>query len=118
MKTNVKTILGFALLGRTLSAFAQKQPVNEFVSHIPDGRNILVQPVFDKNDHIAGKITIDFTVNKKGEVTWAGANKKATTIKNKAFIHKCEAAVKASKFSELKTAPDEQHGNLAYTFKR
>ena len=117
MKNTINALVGFALLGSTLSAFAQKEPINEYVNHIPDGRNILVQPIFDKNDHTAGKITIDFTINKKGDVTWAGANKKATTIKNKVFIRKCEAAVKAAKFSALKTAPDVQHGNLAYTFK-
>ena len=117
MKNTVKTILGLVLFGSISYAFAQKEPINEFVTHIPEGRNVLMQPIFDKNDHTAGKITIDFTINQKGEVTWVQANKKATTIKNRVFIRKCEAAVKAAKFSELKTAPAQQHGNLAFTFK-
>jgi hypothetical protein len=117
MKTTAKVLLSCLLIGGSLSCFSQENPSKEYVNHIPAGRNILVQPLFNNEGHITGTITVDFVIDKKGNVTSAHVNHGGTSIRNKVFIHKCEAAVKAAKFNELKTAPATQHGSLSYSFK-
>ncbi len=64
----IKIILGLLLLGSILPGFAQKKALTEYVNNIPEGRNILIQPQIHNDGHITGKITIDFTINKKGDV--------------------------------------------------
>ncbi len=117
MKTTTKALFCFLLFGSSLIGFAQQTPSNEFVNHIPAGRNILVQPMFNNESHIAGTITVDFVIDKKGNVISAHVNHGGTSIRNKVFLHKCEEAIKAAKFSELKTAPATQHGSLSYSFR-
>jgi len=117
MKTTIKLFLSFLLLGGSLSCFAQKMPLKEGVNNIPDGRNIVVQPIFNKDDNIKGNITIDFTIDKTGNVISANVDNNGTTITDRVIIHKCELAVKAAKFNTLKTAPDTQQGSLYFSFK-
>jgi hypothetical protein len=113
----IKIMLGLLLFAAALPCFAQKKPLNEHVNNIPEGRNILIQPQFHNDGHITGKITIDFTINRKGDVISAKVHSRGTTIHNKVFIHKCERAVMDAKFSELKHAPETQHGSLSFAFK-
>jgi len=113
----IKIILGLLLLCSVLPGFAQKKQLNEYVNNIPDGRNILIQPQFHNDGHITGKITIDFAINRKGDVISAKVHRRGTTIHNKVFIHKCERAVMEAKFSEQKHGPEIQHGSLSFGFK-
>jgi hypothetical protein len=117
MKTTVKILISCLIMGGSIAGFAQTKPTKEYVTNIPEGRNILMQPIFKNEGHIKGKVAIDFTINKKGDVIAAHTSHKGTTIRNKVFLHRCEKAVRGAKFSELKTAPESQHGSLAYTFK-
>ena len=113
----IKIILGLLLLISALPGFAQRKSLNEYVTNIPDGRNILIQPQIHNEGHITGNITIDFTINRKGDVISAKVHHKGTTIHNKVFIHKCEKAVSEAKFSELKHGPETQKGSLSFGFK-
>ena len=112
----IKLIPGLVVLC-SLSGFAQRKPFEEYVNNIPEGRNILMQPQIHNDGHITGKITIDFTINRKGNVTWAKVHHRGTTIHNQVFIHKCERAVMGARFSELKHGPETQKGSLSFGFK-
>lgn len=115
----MKTKLFFTLLiaGSSLTALAQKSDLKEYVANIPEGRNILIQPHFQNKDHVRGRIAIDFTVNRKGDVIAAHANSKKTTAKNMAFVHQCEDAVKQAKFSEMKKGgPENQNGSVSFAY--
>jgi len=117
MKTTINVLISCLIIGSSVIGFAQSKPTKEYVTNIPEGRNILMQPIFKNEGHIKGKVAINFTINKKGDVIAAHASRKGTTIRNKVFLHRCEDAVRGAKFSELKTAPQTQRGSLAYTFK-
>jgi hypothetical protein len=114
MKTSI--IVAFLLLGSVVTGFAQKNSLKEYVSNIPDGRNILIQPHFVNKEHVEGKIAIDFVIDKKGNVISAHINPKHTTIRNRAARAECEQAVKEAKFSELKKGPETQKASLSFAF--
>jgi hypothetical protein len=116
MKTIIKLFLSFLLLGGSLSCFAQKSDLKEYVANIPEGRNIVIQPHFLNKNHVTGKIAIDFVVDKKGNVISATANDKGTTATDKAFVHQCEKAVMAAKFSELKNGSETQKGSVSFAY--
>jgi len=116
MKTLFKSILAVLLLGVTLNASAQRRHDIEFVSNIPQGRNILVQPHLGKDRPFKGKIAIDFTINRKGDVIEAHANRRATTIRNRDYITRLEYAVMEAKFNKIKRGPATQQGRLTYVF--
>jgi len=103
-------------MGSALIAPAQKKPTREYVADIPPGRNILIQPMFHDITPVKGRLTINFSIDKKGNVIMAHANRNST-IKNAAFVHKCEAAVKGAKFSPLQKGNGIQNGSMSYTFK-
>ena len=117
MKTTINVLISCLIIGSSIGGFAQRKPTKEYVANIPEGRNILMQPIFKNEGHIKGKVAINFTINNKGDVIAAHASNNGTTIRNKVFLHRCEEAVKGAKFSALKTAPQSQRGSLAYTFK-
>jgi hypothetical protein len=115
----MKTKILFTLLiaGSTLTAFAQKSDLKEYVADIPEGRNILIQPHFQNKDHVKGRIAINFVVDKKGNVTAAHSDTKKTTAKNEAFVRQCEDAVKQAKFSEAKKGGMEtQYGSVSFAY--
>jgi hypothetical protein len=116
MKTKINLLLSFLFMGSILTASAQKKPTREYVADIPPGRNILIQPMFHDITPVKGKLTIDFSIDKRGNVIMSHANRNST-IKNSAFVHKCEAAVKGAKFSPLQKGDAVQNGSMSYTFK-
>ena len=115
MKT--KALFTLLIAGSSLTAFAQKSDLKEYVANVPEGRNILIQPHFQNKGHVTGRITINFTVDKKGNVIAAHADTKKTTAKNMAFVRQCEDAVKQAKFSEAKKGrPETQNGSVSFAY--
>src|ERR1700761_316705 len=115
MKT--KALLTLLIAGSSLTALAQKSDLKEYVANIPEGRNILIQPHFENKEHVRGRIAIDFTVDKKGNVVSAHADNKRTTATNMAFVHQCEQAVMQAKFSEMKKGgPETQNGSVSFAY--
>ena len=116
MKILAKALLALLITASTLTTHAQRRHDIEFVSDIPAGRNILMQPVLGKDRPYKGKIAIDFTINRKGDVIAAKADRRATTIKNRAYVARYEQAVMEAKFNKMKRGPETQHGRLTYSF--
>ena len=116
MKNLTKALLVMMLLGSIFTASAQKRRDIAYVTDIPEGRNILMQPILGKIRPAKGKIAIGFTIDWKGNVIAAKADPKATTIKNRDLIAKYEQAVLEAKFSKIKKNEPNQHGVLAYNF--
>jgi hypothetical protein len=115
MKT--KALLTLLIAVSSLTAFAQKSELKEYIANISDGRNILIQPHFQNKDHVTGRIAINFVVDKKGNVIAAHADAKKTTAKNMAFVHQCEDAVKQAKFSGMKKGgPETQNGSVSFAY--
>ena len=116
MKNLTKALLVMLLLGSIFTASAQKRRDISYVSDIPQGRNILMQPVLAKVRPAYGKIAIGFTIDWKGNVIAAKADPRATTITNRDLIAKYEQAIMEAKFSKLKKDEANQHGVLTYNF--
>ena len=116
MKKLAKALLVMLLLGSTLTVFAQRKHDIAYVADIPQGRNILVQPVLGKITPAKGKISIGFTIDWMGNVIAAKADPHATTITNRGLIARYEQAVMEAKFSKIKKDEAYQHGRLTYVF--
>lgn len=116
MKNLAKALLVMLLLGSIFTASAQKRRDIAYVSDIPEGRNILMQPVIGKLRPASGKIAIGFTIDWQGNVINAKADPRATTITNRGLIAKYEQAVMEAKFSKIKKGEPYQHGRLVYNF--
>ena len=113
----IKLFFTLLIAGSGFTALAQKSDLKEYTANIPEGRNILIQPHFQNKDHVRGRIAIDFTVDRKGDVIEAHANSKKTTAKNMAFVHQCEDAVKQAKFSPMKKGGREnQNGSVSFAY--
>lgn len=116
MKNLIKHLLAILLITTSLTTFAQRRHDIEFVSDIPEGRNILVQPHLGHDRPFRGKIAIDFTINRKGNVIAAHADRRATTIRNRAYVVHFEEAVMGAKFNKIRRGPVTQQGRLTYVF--
>jgi hypothetical protein len=116
MKKTIRTILTAALIAGSVSVFADKLPKKEYVN-VPAGRSITMQPSINHLGHAYGTVAIDFVMNKKGKIISARADRRHTTVRDKAFVRKVEEAVMAMEFNKDRHAPEEQRGSLAYSFR-
>jgi hypothetical protein len=118
MKNLTKALLVILLLGSIFTTSAQKRRDIAYVSDIPEGRNILMQPMLGKIRPAKGQISIGFTIDWKGNVIAAKADPRATTVTNRNLIARYEQAVMEAKFSPLKKDEPNQHGRLTYNFNK
>ncbi|GAA4097927.1 hypothetical protein [Mucilaginibacter panaciglaebae] len=116
MKISVTKFLTILLLAGSTTAFAQKLPKRESV-HIPRGRSIIMQARINKLGHAYGTVTVDFKMNRKGDVTWAEADRLHTTVMDRRFVRKVVDAVGDMKFNKAKHAPVSQEGSISYSFR-
>ncbi|HWZ36123.1 MAG TPA: hypothetical protein VNW51_08200 [Mucilaginibacter sp.] len=116
MKISITPFLTVLLVAGSLTVFADKLPKRETV-HIPRGRSITMQARINKLGHAYGTVTVDFKMNRKGDVTWAEANALHTTVMDKGFVRKVVDAVRAMKFNKSKYAPMSQNGSISYSFR-
>ncbi len=80
-------------------------------------RNFITKPgVSDVNRRI-GKVVVDLRVDKNGNVVYARAGARGTTITDADLLQKCEDAVKSAKLNSLESAPDLQQGTVVFVFR-
>jgi outer membrane biosynthesis protein TonB len=80
-------------------------------------RNFISRPAVSDDRRHTGKIIVDIRVDKSGNVVYARAGARGTTISDSNLLQKCEDAVKNSKLNSLDTAPDPQIGTVVFVFK-
>jgi hypothetical protein len=116
MKKTITTFFTALLIAGSITAFADKLPKRESV-HIPRGRSITMQARINKLGHAYGTVTVDFKMDRKGDITWAEADRMHTTVMDKDFVHKVVDAVKDMKFNKSKHSPMTQDGSISYSFR-
>lgn len=80
-------------------------------------RRFLSTPQIDDKGQSSGKIAVEIRVDKTGEVIFARAGAKGTTLSDLSLWRKCEAAVLGAKLNQLESAPDVQIGVVMFNFK-
>ena len=80
-------------------------------------RRFEVPPSIDDNGQQAGRVAVEFRVNRNGVVTHARAGVRGTTISSRALLEKCERAMMAARLNQLPNAPESQTGVIVFNFK-
>ncbi|QBQ40511.1 energy transducer TonB [Sphingobacterium psychroaquaticum] len=80
-------------------------------------RRFEVRPNIQDDGQQAGRVAVEFSVNRSGVVTRARAGVKGTTISSRALLEKCERAVMGARLNQLPNAPDSQTGVIVFNFK-
>ena len=74
-------------------------------------------PTIEDQGQSAGKIVVEIRVDKMGNVVFARAGAKGTTLSDLALWHKCEVAASGTKLNQLDAAPDIQSGTIIFNFR-
>lgn len=82
-----------------------------------ENRRFSVRPQIDDKGQQAGRVAVEFRVNKSGTITYARAGVRGTTISDRALLDKCERAVLGARLNELPNAPNSQTGVIVFNFK-
>lgn len=82
-----------------------------------ENRSFTQRPSIDDNGQQAGKVAVEFRVNKQGVITYARAGVKGTTITDPTLLEKCERAVRGARLNQLANAPDSQTGRIVFNFR-
>ncbi|MBC7745949.1 MAG: energy transducer TonB [Flavobacterium sp.] len=80
-------------------------------------RRFVSIPSIDDQGQSAGKIAVEIRVDKTGEVIFARAGARGTTLSDLKLWRKCEAAVLGAKLNRLESAPEVQMGVVMFNFK-
>lgn len=80
-------------------------------------RNFVNKPSVDDNHRSTGKIIVEIHVDKNGNVIYAKAGARGTTITDYDLFTKCENAALHSKLNALENGPDTQKGFVTFVFK-
>ena len=81
-----------------------------------DGRPVIYKARPNGGENKSGVIVVDFRADKDGNVIYAKAGGRGTTINDAALWAECERAAKLSKFKAKEDAPAEQQGTIRYRF--
>ena len=76
--------------------------------------NITPKP---KGNHIEGKVVVNITVNRLGDVIYANPGAKGSTTLNKELLQRAKKAALKTKFEPKKNAPTNQQGKIIYHFR-
>jgi len=79
-------------------------------------RSFLTKPSVSDGNRRAGKIVVDIRVDKTGNVVYARAGARGTTISDSDLLQKCENAVLGVKLNASENAPDTQVGTVVFVF--
>jgi outer membrane biosynthesis protein TonB len=80
-------------------------------------RSFLTKPHVTDDNHRSGKIVVDIRVDKNGNVVYALAGARGTTISDSDLLQRCESAVLNVKLNAVENAPDTQVGTVVFVFK-
>lgn len=80
-------------------------------------RRFLNLPKINDEGQQSGRIYVEIRVDKSGEVVYARAGVKGTTLSDQSLWRKCEQAVMGASLNQLESAPDVQIGVVVFNFK-
>lgn len=80
-------------------------------------RSFISKPSVTDDHRSTGKVVVDIRVDKDGNVTYASAGAKGTTITDANLLQRCEDAVRNSKLNPSPNAADNQVGKVVFVFK-
>lgn len=80
-------------------------------------RSFVNSPVKPDGKRQVGKVVVDYRVDKNGNVIYAKAGGRGTTITDYDLLQKCEDSLKGAKLNASDTAPDMQQGKVTFIFK-
>jgi hypothetical protein len=80
-------------------------------------RSFVSSPVKPDGKRQVGKVVVDYRVDKNGNVIYAKAGGRGTTITDFDLLQKCEDSLKGAKLNSSDTAPDMQQGKVTFIFK-
>ena len=80
-------------------------------------RNFVSKPAVSDDNRRTGRVVVDIRVDKNGNVVYASAGAKGTTITDPNLLQRCEDAVRNSKLNASENAPDTQVGKVVFVFK-
>ena len=81
-----------------------------------DGRPVVFKAYPKGGENISGWVIVEFRADKDGNVIYAKAGVRGTTINDSELWAECERAAKLSKFKAKDDAPAEQRGTIRYRF--
>lgn len=82
-----------------------------------EGRNFIARPTLSDDGQSEGKITVQITVNRDGNITSAKAGGRGTTIQNANLWRKCEDAARQARLNAIADGPEIQAGVVIFSFK-
>lgn len=88
------------------------------ISYDLAGRGAVVLPKPAYTSQKSGKVVVDITVDKQGNVVRAKAGGRGTTVQDASLFDQAERAAKKAKFKSNPAAADKQIGTITYTFIR
>ncbi|WP_069658242.1 energy transducer TonB [Arcticibacter eurypsychrophilus] len=80
-------------------------------------RRFVNLPKINDQGQLSGRIYVEIRVGKSGEVIFARAGVKGTTLSDQGLWRKCEQAVLGANLNRLESAPDVQIGVVVFNFK-
>lgn len=80
-------------------------------------RRFVSLPRIQDDGQQSGKVAVEIRVDKTGEVVFARAGVKGSTILDRSLLDKCERAVLGARLNQLESAPDVQIGVVVFNFK-
>lgn len=80
-------------------------------------RSWVSKPTVEDHHRNTGKIVVEIRVDKNGNVIFAQAGAKGTTITDYDLLTRCENAVRNTRFNASDNAPDVQVGYVTFVFK-
>ncbi len=81
-----------------------------------DGRPVVYKAYPKYSEKASGIVVVEFRADKEGNVIYAKAGARGTTINDTTLWAECEKAAKKSKFKAKEDAPAEQRGTIRYRF--
>jgi hypothetical protein len=82
-----------------------------------NGRPVMVKEYPKAKNNLEGVVKVDFRADRDGNVVYAKAGGKGTTINDLQIWEECEKAAKRSKFKAKADAQMEEKGVITYIFK-
>jgi hypothetical protein len=81
-----------------------------------NGRPVVSKAFPASKSNLNGKVIVDFRADREGNVMYAKAGVKGTTIQDMQIWEECEKAAKRSKFRPKSDAEIEEKGTITYRF--
>jgi hypothetical protein len=81
-----------------------------------DGRPVIITAFPKAKNNLEGVVKVDFRADREGNVIYAKAGGRGTTINDSQIWKECENAAMRSKFKAKQDAPIEERGTITYKF--